>query len=220
MGFLDFFTGDQPPLVKGALDDVCTMLDTGRDMFATASAHLLDNEILEIDLHARHQYVAARVLLVRRAVLEHLNLDPKRELVLCLKLVSVVHEVECIGEMSVMMGRAATFAEGPRFGPMIDSLREIRSQTVDLFDDARDAFLNGDQTKARALLARQLSVNSSLVGIFYDLAARDAAANESMVYTMAAVTLERTGIHLANIGTIVTAPFTLAIPPPERAGHS
>ena len=207
MGFLDFFTGDQPPLIKGALRDVGIMLDTGRDMFAAASARLLDNEILDVDLRALHSKITMREHAARRAVLEHLNLDPKRELVLCLKLITVVHEAGKIGECGSMMGRAARLALKPRFGSMVDSLREIRAHTQRLFDQARDAFLDGDQTKARALLARQLSVKSTLAGCIHELASINVSPNQAMVFTMAACALEGTGVHLANIASIVTRPF-------------
>ncbi len=207
MGFLDFFTGDQPPLIKGALGDVSAMLDTGRDMFAAASAHLLENEILEVDLGAQHVTIEARERSARRAVLEHLNLDPKRELVLCIKLITVVYEAERIGEVGMMMGRAAWLAHRPRLGLMADRLREIRTVTHGFFDVARDAFLEGDQTKARVLLAQQQPVKSTLEGYIHDLAAMEITSNEAVVYTMATHALERTGAHLANIASVVTSPF-------------
>ena len=97
MGFLDFFTGNQPPLIIDALDDVKVMLDTGRDLFAASSGRLLENEILDTDLSAQEAVIRKREQSVRRAVLEHLNIDPKRELVLCVKLLTVAQEAERIG---------------------------------------------------------------------------------------------------------------------------
>jgi len=207
MGFLDFFTGDQPPLIKGALDDVSLMLNVGRDTFAAAAAHLLDNEILEMDLAAQSAEIGAREQSARRAVLEHLNLDPKRELVLCIKIVTVAHEAGHIGGLCMLMGRAAQLAHKPRLGRMVNRLREIRTQTLELFDDARDSFLDGDQTRARSLFARHMSVKSSLAGYIHELAEMKGGANEAMVYTMATHAMANTGMHLANIAGVVTAPF-------------
>ena len=207
MGFLDFFTGDQPPLIKGALNDVCVMVNTGRDMFAAASAHLLDNEILEMDLAAQHAAIEVRECAARRAVLEHLNLDPKRELVLCVKLITVVHEAERIGALSSTMGLVARLVHFPRLTPDVDDLRDIRSRIHRFFDEARDSFLAGDPERARALLTQQVLVKSNLIQYLHDLAERSLACNAAVVYTMAAYVLLRTGTHLANIASVVTSPF-------------
>ncbi len=207
MGFLDFFTGDQPPLIKRALGDVCVMLDTGREMFAAASAHLLDNEILEIDLDAQHAVIEARERAARRAVLEHLNLDPKRELVLCIKLITVVHESERIGALGKMMGQAARLAHGPRLGPIVDRLRTSRTRTYELFDQARDSFLEGDQIKARGVLTQQTSQRANIEQYVQVIADAEMSCNDAMVFTMAAFALFNTGMHLANIASVVTSPL-------------
>ena len=207
MGFLDFFTGDQPPLIKGALSDVCVMLDTGRDMFAASSAHLLDNEILEGDFQAQHASVTALERSVRRAVLEHLNLDPRRELVLCLKLVTVAHEGRQIGDLARTMMDAVQLSHGPRLGPHVDRLRALRKRMHALFDLARDAFMDGDPVRARTLLEQQQSVEASLEEYFQGLATMEGAARDGVVFTLAAYALKRASTHLANIAGVIISPF-------------
>ena len=207
MGLLDFFSGEQPPLIKGALDDVCQMLNMGRDMFAAAAGHLLDNEVLEMDLGAQELVIAERKQSARRAVFEHLNLDPRRELVLCLKLVTVAHEAGYVGSHSMLMSRAASLAHKPRFGKMILRLREVRTQTLGLFDDARDSFMEGDLARARSLHARHMSVKSSMEGITNLLPEMEGSPNEAVVCTMAANAISKTSMHLANIAGVVTSPY-------------
>ena len=207
MGILDFFTGDQPPLIKGALEDFCVVLETGRDMFAAAAGHLLDNEILETELDVLYDEIHAGKHAVRRAVLEHLNLDPKRELAFCLRLVTAVQEASCVGHCGQIMGRAAALAKRPRLGPAADGLREVRTQLYPLFDEARDSFVQGDPTKARALLVRHQSIQSTLTAYLGELAGSPNEGEEVAVYTMAGIALERTGAHLANIASVITAPF-------------
>ena len=147
---------------KGALGDFCVMVDTGRDMFGAASASLLDNEILEVDLGKLKVQIDRREEALRRAVLEHLNVDPKSELVLCLKLLTVAQDAEPIGAIAMLMGKAASRARRPRMGPLSDTLRSLRNRLLPLCDQTRDCFLKGDTELAHRILAEQAEVHASL----------------------------------------------------------
>ena len=99
MKFFDFLTGARPPLVNQSLGDMGAMLDTAAEMFAAATAYLLDNEPLTLDLSARDEEINARERKVRRAVLEHVTIDPRDELALSLLLISVVQDAERCGDV-------------------------------------------------------------------------------------------------------------------------
>ena len=208
MGFLDFFTGDQPPLVKDAIADVQVMLNNGRDMFAAAAAHLLDNEILDVDLDALDSGINQREQSLRRVVLEHLAVDPKHELVLCLKLISIVQEAERIGDLAKMLGRTARLAHKPRMGPHVEPLRGLRSRILQMFDQTRHGFVEADASVARHLMDEQPKIKAELIGYLRLLADdADLTPNEAVVYTLGARTMSRVSSHLANIASTVTLPF-------------
>lgn len=207
MGFLDFLTGNQPPLIKDALDDIKVMLDTGRNLFAASSGRLLENEILDEDLSAQEAVICKREHSVRRAVLEHLNIDPKRELVLCMKLLTVAQEAERIGRMGRVMESAALLATHPRIGSTVDEIRELRNQTLAQFDAARDCFLEGDIQKAKAVQEEQKKIAEVLRGIFDLLANSELPANGAVVCTIGASSIGRVGEHLASIARCVTEPL-------------
>ncbi|MCY3487537.1 MAG: hypothetical protein OXH34_03780 [Bacteroidetes bacterium] len=207
MGFLDFLTGNQPPLIKDALDDIKVMLDTGRNLFAASSGRLLENEILDEDLSAQEAVICKREHSVRRAVLEHLNIDPKRELVLCMKLLTVAQEAERIGRMGRVMESAALLATHPRIGSIVDEIRELRNQTLAQFDAARDCFLEGDIEKAKMVQDEQKKIAEVLRGIFDLLANSELPANRAVVCTIGACSIGRVGEHLASIARCVTEPL-------------
>lgn len=207
MGIIDFFTGNQPPLIRDALDDIKVMLDTGRSLFAASSGRLLENEILDEDLSAHEAVICKREHSVRRAVLEHLNIDPKRELVLCMKLLTVAQEAERIGHLGRAMESAATLATHPRIGTDLDKIRELRNQTLAQFDTARDCFLEGDMKKAQAVQDEQEKIAEALQGILNLLANSELPANKAVVYTIGAYSIGRVGEHLESIARCVTEPL-------------
>jgi len=207
MGFLDFFTGNQPPLIRDALDDIKVMLDTGRGLFAASSGRLLENEILDEDLSAQEAVIRKREQSVRRAVLEHLNIDPKRELVLCIKLLTVSQEAERIGRIGRVMEWAATLTSSPRIGSAVDEIRTLRNQTLAQFDAARDCFLEGNVEKAKNVQIEQEKI-SELVRRTLDLLANSKLPVEKVVpCTIGASSVGRIGEHLASIARSVTEPL-------------
>ena len=207
MGFLDFFTGNQPPLIIDALDDVKVMLDTGRDLFAASSGRLLENEILDTDLSAQEAVIRKREQSVRRAVLEHLNIDPKRELVLCVKLLTVAQEAERIGYLGRTMEKTATLATAPRIGAIVDEIRELRTRTLDQFNAVRDCFIEGDINKAALAQKEQEAIAEVLHEVLARLAESELSANQAVVCTVGAYSIGRVGEHLASIARCVTEPL-------------
>lgn len=207
MGFLDFFTGNQPPLIGDALDDVKVMLDTGRDLFAASSGRLLENEILDTDLSAQEAVIRKREQSVRRAVLEHLNIDPKRELVLCVKLLTVAQEAERIGYLGRTMEKTATLATAPRIGAIVDEIRELRSRTLGQFDAVRDSFIEGDIEKAEVAQVEQEAIAEALREVFVRLTKSELSTNKAVICTVGTYSVGRVGEHLASIARCVTEPL-------------
>ena len=94
MNLFNFFTGSRPALITDAMGAVDTMLRVSGEMLEAALACLLDNEPLQMDLSKRDQEVNESEQEVRRLVIEHLAIDPERERILSLILVSAVPEEE------------------------------------------------------------------------------------------------------------------------------
>jgi len=207
MGFLDFLTGSQPPLIRDSLDDIKVMMDTGCNLFSASSARLLEYEILDEDLSAQEAVICKREQSVRRAVLEHLNIDPKRELVLCMKLLTVAQEAERIGRVGRVIEWAATLATGPRIDPTVDDIRELRNQTLIQFQAARDCFLEGDIEKAQVVQEEQLGIDEGLRQVLTELVDSELAPNKVVPFTIGISAVERIGGHLSNIARCVTEPL-------------
>lgn len=208
MGFLDFFRDEHPPLVGRAFEDICTMLAVGEEMFAAATAYLLDNEILDVDLKALDEKINQREHDLRRVVLEHLTVDPNRELVFSLKLLSIVHEAERIGDIAKSLAKTGKLATKPRMGPLVMPLRDIRDRVMQMFLLARKGFVQSNEVAARELMKEHERLKDDVTQIINDLAARDGlTSNEAIVYALAVRLMSRVSSHLANIASTVVSPF-------------
>jgi len=86
VSLLDFLRGSRPPLVEQGLRDLGQMIATAGEMFAAATAHLLDNEPLTLNLAAADERVNDLEREIRRAVFKHVVINPRDELTLSLLL--------------------------------------------------------------------------------------------------------------------------------------
>lgn len=208
MGFFDFFTKEQPPLVEQAFNDVKLMLQNGHEMFAASTARLLDNEILDVDLKALDEEINQSEQDLRRAVLEHLNVEPERELIFSLKLISIVHEAERIGDLAKTLAKTADLAHRQRMGPLVEPLRDLRDRILHMFDLAREGFISENESVARDLMRVHEGIKDDVTAYLKMLADREGITpNEGVVYAMAARMMSRVSSHLANIASTVACPF-------------
>lgn len=208
MGFFDLFKKEPPPLVERAFDNICEMLQYGDEMFAAATAHLLDNEILDVDLSALDKEINEREHELRRLVLEHLTIEPERELVFSLKMLSIVHEGERIGDLAKSLAKVGNLAKKPRMGDAVLPLRAMRDQILQMFKQTQKGFTEGDEVAARQVMKAHEGLKAEATRILLDLADReDLTPNEAIVYTLAARLMSRVSSHLANIISTVVSPF-------------
>ena len=210
MNIRDIFRGSPPPLVEQSLNDVQLMLERGHQMFAEASAHLLQNESLQVDLARLDEDVNAAEQRIRRSVLGHLSIDPNRDLVFSLKLVSIVQEAERIGDLAKSLAKVAALADGPRMGPRVETLRAMQQDILEMFEWTRRGFIQSDEKSADLVMHRHEKMKETTAAFIKDLASTDEiTSNQAVVYTLAARILSRVSAHLANIGSAVSSSFDM-----------
>ncbi len=208
MGLFDLLRSGYPPLVAQATEEIQAMVFLGRDMFASAAAHLLENEILEDDLSELDQNINLGEQRIRRAVFEHLSIHPEQDLIFSLKLVSIVHEAERIGDLAKSLAKVASMAKGPRLGDRVMPLREFRDQVLLLFDRLEEGFFRGSIEEAEEIMATHKYLKDEVALYIQDLADdNEITGNEGVVYALSARMLNRVSAHIANIASTVVSPL-------------
>ena len=208
MLFFDRFRQSRPALLQKAFDDVCLMLDVCYRMFTEATATLLENEVLQIDLEAEDTTVNRKEQEIRRAIYEHLRLHPQEELEMSLTMLCIIQDVERIGDMAKSFVETAAMARKTRIGPHVEPLREIRDRIRQTFDWTRTSFSLKDERDARRAMEAHTGIKQLLAWYLADLADReDGNPNDAVVLTLSARLLSRTSSHLSNVASSVALPF-------------
>jgi len=205
--FEQLFGGQRSALVEAAFDDVSRMLHLSSQMLDHSLEVLFENRPVSINLDDMDDVVDAAERSVRRTILQHLAVNPRQDLVASLVLVSMVQDAERIGDVARGVVELVTMAHGPREGPFRDELRVLATRVRPLFELCESAFREGNEEKARQVIAAQRAVRDDLKVYRQRVAASDLSADMAVLYAGAAQILRRVGAHLANIASTVVQPY-------------
>jgi phosphate uptake regulator len=206
--FKQLFSSAKPsPLLEAAFKDVETMLLQSSRMLDVALAGLLDNKPIEVDLDDMDDVVDEGERMVRRTVLEHLTVNPKQDLVASLILVSIVQDIERIGDFARGLAEVAALATTPRSGPYAEELRTLADRLRPMFEICSRGFQEDDVDESRVVISNHLTLKKDLVEYTSKIASSDLNADMAVTYASACRILRRISAHLSNIASTVVQPF-------------
>ena len=141
--------------------------------------------------------------LVRRLVLQHLNLNPQQDLSTSLVLVSIVHDVERIGDY------AKSLIELDHWGALDSesACMEIQTAVAPLFDQVLDALRREDADTARQVMRRHEEVKAMTDKALETLMEAGGDRRQGVVDALALRFLRRTSAHLANVASGLVNPL-------------
>ena len=206
-------------LYEQALSECHEMLDIDLTMFKESIKSLRKSDSAEIgiDIFAMDKKINEFERDVRRKVMTHLAIGGKDDIGSGLVLVSVVIDIERIGDYTKNIYDLAVNHPKKLYGGSIESrLAELENVSFNLFEESTEAFKNQDIEKARGLMGHYKKNISSQ---------SDAITNEIImgkvgdldIGTSAAVSLysrylKRIAAHSRNLISSVVNPF-------ERIGY-
>ncbi len=201
--------GSEPrsSLLRDAFGEITAMLKQGGQMLDLALAALLENQPLEADLEEMDDRVDEGERRVRRYVLEHLSVDPRRDLVASLILVSMVQDAERIGDFARGLAELLELTERPRGGHWAEKLRALADRVRPLFELTDRAFSEDDAELARRVGSAHVELKETLQAYVREVAASDLPRDLAILYALAARILRRISAHLSNIASTVVQPY-------------
>lgn len=208
MKLFNFLSDAKPPLIAQSVNDLLAMVDRAGEMFAHATSALLDNESIRVDLAAMDDDINTREGLIRRAVLEHVAVNPQQELSFSLVMVAVVQDAERCGDLAKSLAKAAALSDAPRMGRHVATLSAIRDKVQAQFPLVHAAFASGDAGGAGAVMDMHQSVKQEVGALLRELAsADDISPNQAVVLSISARMIGRVSSHLSNIISAIALPF-------------
>jgi len=200
-------------LLDSAYKTMLTMLEMDLKMFE-ASCHSLrraDNAELPLDIKKTDRQINKLEREVRRNVLTHLSIAGTQNVVPGLVLVSIVIDVERLGDYTKNISELATMhpsrLEG---GPYEESIKEIETAIGHSFPTVLELLKTQDEAEARKVLDVEDEIGKAAESIVSSLIldqAKGLPVDDAVCLALYVRHLKRTNAHLTNIASAVVNPF-------------
>jgi Na+/phosphate symporter len=189
------------------------MMDITQSMYIEAKESLRQREDNEIDLELKKtdKEVNSYEREVRRMVMKHLAVTGTANLPQGFILVSIIIDIERIGDYAKNMVELALDHPGKlNGGEFEDEITRIEEALEDNFNLTNKCFREGDENTALELLTKYIWVNDACDNVVQALVKqkdRNLKPGDSAALTLYTRWLKRINSHLRNITTSVVNPF-------------
>ncbi len=196
-----------------AFDRSQEMLKEDREMFEAAIRSLRerDDARLELDIYAKDQLINAYQREVRRKVFTHLTLASGRDLHPGLALVSVVIDIERIGDYAKnIVELALNHPARLKCGPFEETVKRVETTVKTMFGLLLEALPENDESKAREVMSEHWWITRRSDEVVNTLIQKDDPGlreREAVTTVLYVRYLKRISAHLMNIASSIVNPF-------------
>ena len=199
-------------LFSEALDESVRMLLADQKMFKEAQRSLRESDDgeLKIDVFGMDKKINKYERDVRKKVLTHLVVSGAQDLQVGLALVSVVIDIERIGDFTKNIANLAT-AHSKRLsvGTFEKKLKSIEKRVKDFFNITVQAFQESDTELAQEVIRKYPKVSrdcDDIIGFLIE-GKEEIDVSDAVTLGLYLRYLKRVAAHLFNISTSVVNPF-------------
>ena len=210
-GFFELFRKDD--LLKQAFDRSHEMLRADADMFDAARQSLRehDDARIELDVYATDQMINAYEREVRRKVFTHLALAGEKDINAGLVLVSVIIDIERIGDYAKnIVELAVHHPQRLQCGVFEDDVAKMETTVKTMFELLLESLPGNDEPKAREVMSEHWWINrkaDDLITIMLEKPDSGVTVREAVATALYIRYLKRISAHLKNVASSVVNPF-------------
>ena len=200
-------------LLKQALDESYIMLEIDREMVKESiySLRKRDTSELKIDVAKKDLMINEYEKEVRKKVLTHLAISGVQDLTPGLVLVSIIIDIERIGDYTKNIVELATNHPAKLDGSIFEQdLSNIEEQLISMFDRLIAAAKNSDSETGRAIMNEASAITKKADNWVFMLTKGQGTPEDSCDAICLALYirhLKRICAHLRNIATSIVNPF-------------
>jgi len=195
-------------LLNEALKETEEMLLVAKNMFSFSLRVLMDKEKEKEDIYKIDRELNKLQRNVRRKILEHLSINPQQDVTSCLVLITIVIDIERIGDYSKNLIELSHKYPQRLKGKYIERIREIEKDIERLFDRTINAFKNADIDLAKQIMERHARIAVHCEKVVENLVEdTQVSSRMGIICALLARYLKRVSAHLKNIASGVSNPF-------------
>lgn len=207
--FIEFFNiWKKASLLKAATEETVRMLEMTKDMYEFSLRVLIDNEKEISDIYKLDQELNQMQISVRQKVLEHLSINPRQDITGSLVLVTIVVDIERIGDYAKNLIELAHHYPEKLCGVYCDRIHKLELEITKNFIATIKAFKEADEILGQQVMESHAKLAPEIEQIIEDiLNDKILSGREAVIYALLARFLKRVSAHLKNVASSVVNPF-------------
>lgn len=201
-------TDKRTSLLYDALQEALKMMEEGERMFVASCDSLVSGDPPQLDVARSDRDINAGDRLVRRMIFQHLTLNPQQDLPASLALITVIYDMERIGDYAKSLlelrGSGMVLQEG---GADTEGFCSLRAMIQPLFNQTCRAFMDSDDGLAREVMAVHEEVKKRVDELTASASEAIQKGRMTPLFPLAVRFLRRVSAHLSNVASSVVNPL-------------
>lgn len=205
-------------LIKEAEDMVSDMLEIAYNMFRYSMKIVIEKAKEKENIYAIDKKLNAMEIDVRKKILEHLSINPSQDITPSLVLVTIVVDIERLGDYSKNLIEVSHKYPKPLKGKYIEKIKELELKVQTCFEDTIKIYNAQDETLGKKIMENLSELIDECQDLLEALIEDDSLnSKEGIIYSLLVRHLKRVSSHVRNVCSGIVNPFyRLGYKPSER----
>ncbi|MCK4543899.1 hypothetical protein KAU43_00020 [candidate division WOR-3 bacterium] len=196
-------------LLEASFEEVENMIDLARDMFEYSINLVIENAKNREDIYKSDQELNHSEREVRRKVLEHLSINPAQDINPSLILVTIIIDIERIGDYSKNIVELADRSGDSLECEYTNIVRDLKSRIVKNINTTIESLKEGNEEKAIPVLEDHLEIANICEENMAKLINEEIKISTrlSIIYTLLFRYIKRVSAHIKNVASSIINPY-------------
>ncbi len=190
--------------------DFGNMLKEAQEIFDKATA-VFWKKILPSEVHAqiysKDRKINEEEQRIRRRLIEHLAINPRKDFTACLVFMSVVKDAERIGDYCKNIFELSYILKSSLDDDLSKSFKDLEAQIRENLGEISSAFISADNKKAITLMQRHGKISSQCESMIRSMINQELSVDKTVCYTLLLRYYKRISAHIANIASAIVNPI-------------
>jgi len=214
--FSEIFKGSG--LIGEAEEIVSEMLEIAYSMFRYSMTIVIEKETEKENIYEIDQKLNSMEIDVRKKILEHLSINPSQNITPSLVLVTLVVDIERLGDYSKNLVEVSHKYPEPLKGKYIEKIKDMELEVQKCFEDTIKIYNEQDEKLGKQVMEKLSHLIDECQDLLETLIEDESLkSKEGIIYALLVRHLKRVSSHVRNVCSGIVNPFyRLGYKPDER----
>ena len=195
--------------LKKVVKDFENMLKEAQDIFDKATSVFwkkIPSQEVHALIYSKDRKINEEEQKIRRRLIEHLAINPRKDFTACLVFMSIVKDAERIGDYCKNIFELSYILKSSPQDNLTSSFQDLETQIRENLKEIPSAFISADNEKAVTLMQRHGKISSQCESMIRSMIDQNFSADKTVVYTLLLRYYKRISAHIANIASAIINP--------------